>query len=76
MDSKVAESILDEVENLDCYGSDEILDNLILDVKGASRLLGVCPKTIYRHLEEIPHKRIGPKQIRFLLPDLIQWFKS
>ena len=74
-ESELATCILDEINNHDYYES-LLYENLILDVIGAARLLKVSSKTIYRHIDEIPHKKIGTKVIRFLLPDLIKWFKS
>lgn len=57
------------------YDPDLLFNNLVLDVKGASKLLKVSTKTVYDHLDEIPHIRVG-NSIRFFLPEILKYLKA
>ena len=80
IDTKDQESCVNQIEDAMSeveyvYDSPLIFDNLILDVRDAARFLKLSEKTLYNHLDDIPHKRIG-RSIRFLLPDLTKWLRS
>lgn len=57
--------------------SQPLIENQIITVREAAKILRVSAKTIYKKVsrDEIPHKKIGSK-IRFLLPVLMDWMKG
>ena len=47
------------------------------DVRKAAQILGVSTRTVYRLTKSgaLPYRKVG-NQIRFLLPQLIEWLKG
>lgn len=64
-------------ELLDEYEPIQVFENSVGDVRDVARLLRVSTKTVYRLVrsEAIPHKRVG-NQIKFLIPQLLEWMKG
>lgn len=59
------------------YEADQFFENRILTVKETAKFLRFSEKTIYKLVgtNELPHKRVG-SEIRFLLPELLDWMKG
>jgi len=53
------------------------MDDVILDVADAARLLQVCPATLYRltRSEKLPHVKLG-RLLRFSKRSLLLWIEK